>query len=68
MVQEKRVGIGTLQETTNRYSRVAVKRRIYSRARMRLSIKSYGRPSGVILKGVWGAYRVDLENWIWSAS
>ena len=46
MAQEKRVGIETLQETTDRYSRMTIERRMYSRARMRLSTKSCGRLSG----------------------
>jgi hypothetical protein len=40
------VGIETLQETTDRYSRMTIERRMYSRARMRLSIRSCGRLSG----------------------
>lgn len=37
------MGIETLQETTDRYSRMTIERRVYSRGRMRLSIKSCGR-------------------------
>jgi len=40
------VGIETLQETTDRYSRMTIERRMYLRARVRLSIKSCGRLSG----------------------
>ena len=45
------MGIETLQETTDRYSRMTIERRMYSRARMRLSIKSCGRLSGSDFEG-----------------
>lgn len=40
------MGIETLQEITDRYSRMTIEHRMYSRARMRLSIKGCGRLSG----------------------